>query len=100
MDGITIPCMFLRKTASSLHSSSGSTSPPLPKLLLPSSISLTPAYMTASKRSSLATLPAKPLRLKLAESFLRSEEHTSELQSRSDIVCRLLLEKKKHNDSI
>src|SRR3989440_3258686 len=26
---------------------------------------------------------------------LRSEEHTSELQSRSDLVCRLLLEKKK-----
>src|SRR2546421_6580142 len=29
----------------------------------------------------------------------RSEEHTSELQSRSDLVCRLLLEKKKKNDS-
>src|SRR2546421_7882014 len=28
---------------------------------------------------------------------LRSEEHTSELQSRSDLVCRLLLEKKKLN---
>src|SRR5260221_4379418 len=28
-------------------------------------------------------------------SFARSEEHTSELQSHSDIVCRLLLEKKK-----
>src|SRR5690349_22439919 len=28
-------------------------------------------------------------------SFLRSEEHTSELQSRRDLVCRLLLEKKK-----
>src|SRR5438874_11817846 len=27
----------------------------------------------------------------------RSEEHTSELQSRRDLVCRLLLEKKKHN---
>src|SRR6266513_5438114 len=27
----------------------------------------------------------------------RSEEHTSELQSRFDIVCRLLLEKKKHS---
>src|SRR2546428_7345562 len=26
----------------------------------------------------------------------RSEEHTSELQSRSDLVCRLLLEKKNH----
>src|SRR2546428_7508760 len=27
----------------------------------------------------------------------RSEEHTSELQSRSDLVCRLLLEKKKED---
>src|SRR5256712_3078402 len=27
----------------------------------------------------------------------RSEEHTSELQSRSDLVCRLLLEKKKEH---
>src|SRR5206468_1176263 len=31
--------------------------------------------------------------------YVRSEEHTSELQSRSDLVCRLLLEKKnqQHN---
>src|SRR5437588_5608313 len=29
------------------------------------------------------------------ECFKRSEEHTSELQSHSDLVCRLLLEKKK-----
>src|SRR5206468_9028161 len=29
----------------------------------------------------------------------RSEEHTSELQSRSDLVCRLLLEKKKNNSA-
>src|SRR5438034_9445038 len=28
----------------------------------------------------------------------RSEEHTSELQSHSDLVCRLLLEKKKTNE--
>src|SRR2546427_7158671 len=27
---------------------------------------------------------------------IRSEEHTSELQSQSNLVCRLLLEKKKH----
>src|SRR5260221_5506029 len=27
--------------------------------------------------------------------YIRSEEHTSELQSHSDLVCRLLLEKKK-----
>src|SRR2546428_6171924 len=33
---------------------------------------------------------------------IRSEEHTSELQSRSDLVCRLLLEKKKkkHTDML
>src|SRR2546430_13571169 len=28
----------------------------------------------------------------------RSEEHTSELQSQSNLVCRLLLEKKNHSD--
>src|SRR5216683_7610429 len=32
--------------------------------------------------------------------MLRSEEHTSELQSRSDLVCRLLLEKKKKKNKI
>src|SRR3712207_8551002 len=31
------------------------------------------------------------------EAFRRSEEHTSELQSRQYLVCRLLLEKKKTN---
>src|SRR2546421_469585 len=30
----------------------------------------------------------------------RSEEHTSELQSRSDLVCRLLLEKKKKKNKL
>src|SRR3712207_7685969 len=32
-----------------------------------------------------------------AEGVLRSEEHTSELQSRQYLVCRLLLEKKKNS---
>src|SRR5260221_1905307 len=32
--------------------------------------------------------------------LVRSEEHTSELQSHSDLVCRLLLEKKKSEKSI
>src|SRR5258708_16587942 len=31
--------------------------------------------------------------------FLRSEEHTSELQSPDHLVCRLLLEKKKNHNS-
>src|SRR3989475_2706771 len=33
----------------------------------------------------------------LAQALGRSEEHTSELQSQSNLVCRLLLEKKKTN---
>src|SRR5947207_3195426 len=32
---------------------------------------------------------------RMAVDFAQSEEHTSELQSHSDLVCRLLLEKKK-----
>src|SRR3989449_386226 len=32
--------------------------------------------------------------------LLRSEEHTSELQSRLHLVCRLLLEKKKHTSEL
>src|SRR2546430_11197902 len=34
-----------------------------------------------------------------AEQKHRSEEHTSELQSQSNLVCRLLLEKKKKTDT-
>src|SRR5688572_31497592 len=34
------------------------------------------------------------------KSYSRSEEHTSELQSQSNLVCRLLLEKKKQNNHI
>src|SRR5207249_1177535 len=40
--------------------------------------------------------PGKPVKHK-AMRTIRSEEHTSELQSRFDLVCRLLLEKKKNN---
>src|SRR5690606_41449463 len=36
----------------------------------------------------------KPIEVPVGSSSTRSEEHTSELQSRENIVCRLLLEKK------
>src|SRR5688572_31611328 len=35
--------------------------------------------------------------LKVSTAVVRSEEHTSELQSQSNLVCRLLLEKKKNH---
>src|SRR2546429_3192926 len=39
-------------------------------------------------------VPAKTVQELLAQARARSEEHTSELQSRLHLVCRLLLEKK------
>src|SRR5207249_5332906 len=45
-----------------------------------------------SRPRSTAALCSPP-----AARTMRSEEHTSELQSRFDLVCRLLLEKKNHN---
>src|SRR2546430_5800255 len=41
------------------------------------------------------TLRTKPSRMASESGPSRSEEHTSELQSQSNLVCRLLLEKKK-----
>src|SRR5438034_9287172 len=42
-----------------------------------------------------APMPSVNARCATAVNAGRSEEHTSELQSHSDLVCRLLLEKKK-----
>src|SRR5260221_9027530 len=50
-------------------------------------------YMT--KPGMGASMVARPSAWGWAQA--RSEEHTSELQSHSDLVCRLLLEKKKQN---
>src|SRR5204862_7338305 len=60
-----------------------------------SRIRLSPRYMQKEsvprKLSETRTACASPS----GASCSRSEEHTSELQSRRDLVCRLLLEKKK-----
>src|SRR5204862_7808952 len=48
--------------------------------------------------ASAPPVMARPVPLSDAAMVVgRSEEHTSELQSRRDLVCRLLLEKKKKN---
>src|SRR5690554_7757213 len=44
--------------------------------------------------------PRRPAPARDTAANRRSEEHTSELQSRPHLVCRLLLEKKKSNTSI
>src|SRR5699024_11583138 len=57
-----------------------------------------PAPVT-EKVAENAELKAISDSAKSLPSFIRSEEHTSELQSRFDLVCRLLLEKKKKNQN-
>src|SRR2546430_6170971 len=53
------------------------------------------SYRTVPHRPRLARVRAAPRRLRARRRRRgRSEEHTSELQSQSNLVCRLLLEKK------
>src|SRR6266540_6246092 len=51
-------------------------------------------YLSRRPRS-----PSRPCRQTSCCPCSRSEEHTSELQSHHDLVCRLLLEKKKKKES-
>src|SRR5258708_12579967 len=48
---------------------------------------------------SRSTLPSRSISTRL-DAVIRSEEHTSELQSPDHLVCRLLLEKKNKNKQI
>ena len=52
------------------------------------------AFLVNEKAAELSEIARYALPRQKVITF-RSEEHTSELQSRSDLVCRLLLEKKK-----
>src|SRR3712207_7670064 len=68
--------------------------------LLPRSVGFRPVFFPPERCLRHRSIHAQPLPvdalqlLKLLDA--RSEEHTSELQSRQYLVCRLLLEKKKH----
>src|SRR5207249_12069810 len=55
-------------------------------------ISIRTPISCVRRATPCATSPYRPM-----QASVRSEEHTSELQSRFDLVCRLLLEKKKIN---
>src|SRR5437588_5496936 len=63
-------------------------------LSLHDALPISPSCGTACLTRSRTTPTAVPIASSLA--WVRSEEHTSELQSHSDLVCRLLLEKKKN----
>src|SRR5437016_8763948 len=57
-----------------------------------------PSRFSKNRFRQRLTISRRVLRLLAMSSFeRRSEEHTSELQSLTNLVCRLLLEKKKNN---
>src|SRR5689334_23891029 len=74
-----------------LFRSTGSVSVRKPVSVPPGNVPSTPSV---SGRSFLSE--KSPAKASSMSSMLRSEEHTSELQSQFHLVCRLLLEKKKH----
>src|SRR5260221_9078104 len=84
------PYTTLFRSSSSIRSTSGcSCFSPLARRCATSAMFGGSLLRTENLEKALAdTSPASSLRQ-------RSEEHTSELQSHSDLVCRLLLEKKK-----
>src|SRR2546430_13153956 len=63
------------------------------------STSLSSCARSGSPPSAPAYPPPRIPRPPASETAARSEEHTSELQSQSNLVCRLLLEKKKKTNS-
>src|SRR3712207_7999455 len=58
------------------------------------------AAMTGQSKTTVATGGNWNTEIGMPLTILRSEEHTSELQSRQYLVCRLLLEKKKKHTTI
>src|SRR5260370_3958233 len=58
--------------------------------------SLAPRDFLTALGSTFIPVTAQLQSLQGLTAYLRSEEHTSELQSHLNLVCRLLLEKKKH----
>src|SRR3712207_7707942 len=100
------PCSWRTGTNSMLESASdwlrsSVSSPGMPKTCFTPSASRhstkTSDAFRAAKAALLSTLvPLGTLRNGRPQP--RSEEHTSELQSRQYLVCRLLLEKKKNNN--
>src|SRR5215510_16130757 len=60
----------------------------------------TTLFRSGGDRSVAASRALVRVRLPARQFFARSEEHTSELQSRGHLVCRLLLEKKKKTTTL
>src|SRR5690349_22855849 len=57
----------------------------------------TTLFRSRQRATALELITGPNVATRVQRQLKRSEEHTSELQSRRDLVCRLLLEKKKNH---
>src|SRR5438046_8292706 len=73
--------------------------PPSPTLFPYTTLFRSPRTMRRELGGAAASTRRRSSRRALRSQAARSEEHTSELQSLTNLVCRLLLEKKKHKTS-
>src|SRR5690625_5608118 len=87
-----VPVMFDRRTQASVSSLLAIRNT-YPKQVWPGMIPIDTKFRDASKAGLAPHLFEPNSRGVEAYGSLRSEEHTSELQSRGHLVCRLLLEK-------
>src|SRR5215475_9809334 len=91
----------VRRLGCGTNSKSATTLMPSPRstaFQTPSRLSISNTGLIASPASCIAASKARRVvepRSRSTKGCSRSEEHTSELQSRENLVCRLLLEKKK-----
>src|SRR3712207_8362867 len=86
-----------RQVSGLISSASTSLSPASRPTSILKSTSVTPLSSKKGVRISLTLRPSSSQNSRSSSETPRSEEHTSELQSRQYLVCRLLLEKKKNN---
>src|SRR5690625_5871211 len=89
-----LPDIFLQVSDSRIMGPKAAPKPAQAWLTSPSTCESGSRAMTAATRPTSTT----QMRLTVTVSFsVRSEEHTSELQSRGHLVCRLLLEQQKES---
>src|SRR2546430_11552485 len=65
--------------------------------IFPRISAMTRCARARGRSATRRTIPSSGTSSRSSTAAIRSEEHTSELQSQSNLVCRLLLEKKKKN---
>src|SRR5690242_21736566 len=94
--GLQLLCFFFTDTATTeIYTLSLHDALPISLARIPGELSAYPLELTDDGHALLFTFDAR--RPETGIAALRSEEHTSELQSHVNLVCRLLLEKKKKN---